>query len=220
MNNKDSIHKELIQFGYVKVILQHEIHVFCNKSNAHLFGNAYKFFKKPTHDHGYMHLKTKNDDIFVLNRKFKFVGFGFIATAIDAIYKLKNQKNYEKIKIAKMKKETIKVKDMNSALDEVLRLEKKAKEIRPEKQTIENCVLKIMEELGELATDILKIKQFKVNDEDPEEIRRNLKEEIVDGLIMYMTMVEETNMTKEELMQIFEKKLTKWNKNHLNPKKQ
>ncbi len=101
-----------------------------------------------------------------------------------------------------------------------MKLENLARMIRPEKQTIENMTLKIMEELGELATDILKLKKYKMSKDKPNAIKQNLKEEIVDGLIMYMTLTVETGMSYSELMNIFEKKLTKWEKQHLNPKKQ
>lgn len=110
--------------------------------------------------------------------------------------------------------------NMTDIYREVCRLEKKARELRPEKQTLDNITLKIMEELGELATDLLKLKRFKVTNEKPADILKNLKEEALDGLIMYMALLAELKMGEDEIMDIAEKKLKKWEKNHLNPDNQ
>lgn len=120
----------------------------------------------------------------------------------------------------RQKEETMQLNNMNDAYREVCRLELKARTLRGPLQTLDNITLKIMEELGELATDLLKLRKFKVTNELASDIRKNMKEEAVDGLIMYMTLCDELQMDEDELMDIFEKKLKKWEKNHLNPNDQ
>lgn len=123
-------------------------------------------------------------------------------------------------KIKKKKKKENNIFDINSAFEETRRMERKAMTIRGPLQTIENITLKCMEELGELATDILKLKKFKVTDELPKDIMENMEEEVVDGLIMYMTITENLNMDTKKVLKIFRKKLKKWEKNHLDPNNQ
>ena len=118
------------------------------------------------------------------------------------------------------KKGKKKINSIQDAFDEARRLSKKAEKIRPEKQTIENMILKAMEELGELATDILKLKQYKVNDERKEDILANAKEEVIDGLAMLINISEKLQISDKEMVKIFRKKLKKWDKSHLNKKKQ
>ncbi len=114
----------------------------------------------------------------------------------------------------------IKINSIQDAFDEARRLSRKAEKVRPDKQTIENMLLKTMEELGELATDILKLKQYKVNTENKEDITKNAKEEVIDCFAMLINISEKLNISDKEMVKIFRKKLAKWNKSHLNKKKQ
>lgn len=109
---------------------------------------------------------------------------------------------------------------IQACFDEARRLSRKAEKIRPAKQTIENMLLKLMEEVGELSCDILKLKQYKVNTENKKDILINAKEEVVDCLTMLINISEKLEISDEDLVKIFGKKLKKWNKNHLNENKQ
>ena len=100
--------------------------------------------------------------------------------------------------------------------DEAMRLSQKADDIRPELQTIENMVLKTMEELGELATDVLKLKGYKVNSENKDDIRANAREEAVDGILIYLNICKNLGISKEEFIRIATFKLDKWDSKHLN----
>ncbi len=81
-------------------------------------------------------------------------------------------------------------------------------------------LLKLMEEVGELSCDILKLKQYKVNTENKKDILINAKEEVVDCFTMLINIAEKLEISDEDLVKIFGKKLKKWNKNHLNENKQ
>jgi NTP pyrophosphatase (non-canonical NTP hydrolase) len=109
---------------------------------------------------------------------------------------------------------------IQACFDEARRLSKKAERIRPEKSTIENMILKLVEEVGELSCDILKLKQYKVNDEKKEDILTNAKEEVVDCFIILINISEKLDISDEDMVKIFRKKLKKWNKSHLNKNKQ
>lgn len=109
---------------------------------------------------------------------------------------------------------------IQACFDEARRLSRKAEKIRPDKQTIENMLLKLMEEVGELSCDILKIKQYKVNTEDKKDVLANAKEEVVDCFAILINISEKLDISDEEMVKIFGKKLKKWDKNHLNKNKQ
>lgn len=99
--------------------------------------------------------------------------------------------------------------------DEAIHLSEVAEIIRPDPQTIENMIMKAMEELGELSTDILKLKDYKVNDENKDEIRQNAKEEAIDGILIYLNICNKLGITKDEFVEIATRKLKKWNSKHL-----
>lgn len=109
---------------------------------------------------------------------------------------------------------------IQACFDEARRLSRKAEKIRPDKQTIENMLLKLMEEVGELSCDILKIKQYKVNTEDKKDVLANAKEEVVDCFAILINISEKLDISDKEMAKIFGKKLKKWDKNHLNKNKQ
>lgn len=105
--------------------------------------------------------------------------------------------------------------DVNIIFDEAMRLSAKAEELRGPLQTIENMILKVQEELGELATDVLKMKGYKVNSEDIEIVAQNAKEEAVDGIIIYLNIIQKLGISKTEFIKLATMKLEKWDSKHL-----
>ena len=99
--------------------------------------------------------------------------------------------------------------------DEAIRLSEKAEVVRPDLQTIGNMVMKAMEELGELSTDLLKLSGYKVNSEDKAAISENAKEEAIDGILIYINICNKLGITKEEFIEIAGRKLNKWDSKHL-----
>lgn len=119
-----------------------------------------------------------------------------------------------------VKQKKVKINNIQAAFDEARRLSKKAQKIRPEKQTIENMLLKLMEEVGELSCDILKMKQYKVNNEKKEDVLINAKEEVIDCFTMLINIAENLEISDKDMTKIFAKKLKKWDKSHLNKNRQ
>ena len=78
-------------------------------------------------------------------------------------------------------------------------------------------IVKLMEEVGEFSTDFLKLEGYKVNDEDKDEIRKNMKSEIADILIMLFVNAYKAGLDKDELIAMVDKKLKKWVKKHIEP---
>lgn len=108
---------------------------------------------------------------------------------------------------------------LDEVLNEVYFTEGIAHMRRPTIQTLENAALKTLEELGELAAEILKLSQFKTTDESYPEIMDNAKDEVVDHMMMSMVLASHFGMTKEEICERFVIKLKKWRKKHLKPVK-
>ncbi len=111
-----------------------------------------------------------------------------------------------------------KIKDMNDVFEEGFRLSHKAEILRPDLQTIENMLLKLGEEYGELCTDILKLKQYKVNNEKAEDVEQNAKEEAIDILLMIINIMNKLGMDKKDIVDIAQEKLNKWDIKHLEKK--
>lgn len=104
---------------------------------------------------------------------------------------------------------------MNEVFEEGFRLSQKAEILRPDLQTIENMLLKLGEEYGEICTDILKLKQYKVNDEKVEDVEQNTREEAVDMLLMIINIMNKLGMDEKIIVKIAQEKLSKWDTKHL-----
>lgn len=70
--------------------------------------------------------------------------------------------------------------------------------------------LKLGEEYGELAAEILKLKEFKRTLESKEEIRKNILLESTDCLIMIYDIISHMKFKKEEVVDMAEKQIGKW----------
>jgi NTP pyrophosphatase (non-canonical NTP hydrolase) len=90
-----------------------------------------------------------------------------------------------------------------------------AKKVKPNEQTLENKVLKLMEESGELATDTIKLNGYKVSKQSREEIEENMKEEIVDVLLVILDIAHQRNMSEKEISHLMKMKLIKWLDKHI-----
>lgn len=99
--------------------------------------------------------------------------------------------------------------------NEAIRLSIKADRLKPETQTIENMLLKLGEEYGEICTDILKLKQYKVNNENPGHVFENAREEAVDMLLMVINIMNKLGMDTGMIVAIATEKLHKWDTKHL-----
>lgn len=105
------------------------------------------------------------------------------------------------------------MKNIDKLFDEVFATERMANEIKG--FGIEAKIMKLQEELGELATDHLKLIGYKVSDDKPKAVKKNMKEEVVDLFIMTLCVGENLGMTKDDFLNIAAKKIKKWNKVHI-----
>ena len=112
----------------------------------------------------------------------------------------------------------MKIANLSEAMVKVWELQTRACKIKP--KPIEKNLCKLMEEVGEIAQDVLKLDGYKVNKEKVEDLRQNLKEEIVDAMVMLMVLAMDAGTTEKEMCTIFEKKLNKWVSKHIEPKEQ
>ena len=112
----------------------------------------------------------------------------------------------------KRNKKEIKIDDI---FDRAIKLSEKAELLRPNLQIVENILLKLIEEIGELSCGILKLKQYKVNNDCSDDIINNNKEEIIDCIICCLNIVYKLGISKEEFIEIANKKLDKWDMVHL-----
>lgn len=76
-------------------------------------------------------------------------------------------------------------------------------------------IIKMQEELGELAAGFLKRIGYKKTDESTIDIENNIKEEMVDLFIMVVATMQNQGMTHEEILNLIPNKLKKWNIKHL-----
>ena len=81
--------------------------------------------------------------------------------------------------------------------------------------SIETKVLKIVEEVGEVATEVLKLNGYKNSDEAVEAVKSNLEEEIVDVIMTGMVLAKHVGLNEERMAEIFDMKLKKWRKKHI-----
>jgi NTP pyrophosphatase (non-canonical NTP hydrolase) len=105
---------------------------------------------------------------------------------------------------------------LDKIFEEVWRIEGKAEVTHPQTQTVENSVLKMMEELGEIAEGVLSLNGYKKKAEDMfAAVNENLDEECVDLMIMSMVFAKKRKLTIERLAPIFEKKFAKWQRKYV-----
>lgn len=79
-----------------------------------------------------------------------------------------------------------------------------------EKNGILERGLKLGEEYGELAAEILKLKEFKRTLESKEQIKKNILLEATDCLIMVYDILTNMGFTKGEIVDTAEKQISKW----------
>jgi HTH-type transcriptional regulator/antitoxin HigA len=70
--------------------------------------------------------------------------------------------------------------------------------------------LKLGEEYGELAAEILKLKEYKRTLESKDQIKQNILLEATDCLIMVCDILTHMNFTKEEIVDMAERQISKW----------
>ena len=114
-----------------------------------------------------------------------------------------------------MKDNKIIISNLSQAMEKVMELQKRAIVNKP--KPIEMNLAKLMEEVGEIAQDVLKLDGYKTNNESKSSIKKNLQEEIADAMVMLFVLSFDTGMSEEKLCKIFEKKLQKWVKKHIEP---
>jgi len=81
-----------------------------------------------------------------------------------------------------------------------------------DKRPLATKIIKLQEELGELAESFLLEDGYKFNKENltQEEIRINTEEEVADIFIMIICVANELNMDKKKFVDIVHRKLGKW----------
>lgn len=70
--------------------------------------------------------------------------------------------------------------------------------------------LKLSEEVGELAAEILKLRGIKFSELDEDEIKKRILLESCDVLIMIFSIMDEMNFSKEEITEMTESQIQKW----------
>lgn len=80
-----------------------------------------------------------------------------------------------------------------------------------EPKSIEHLLLKLMEEVGEASQAYLSLNnvsgsKYKSNS------KSDFQEELIDSLLVLITLINKTGISKDELEVLIEKKITKWQK--------
>jgi len=78
------------------------------------------------------------------------------------------------------------------------------------KGTLVERGLKLCEETGELAAEILKSVGYKYHRDTPEQIRKGILLESVDCMIMVLDILNKAGYAKEEIMEMAVSQLDKW----------
>lgn len=107
------------------------------------------------------------------------------------------------------------MKNLSQVYKEIQKVSDLAKEVKSSDQTLENKVLKLMEESGELATDTIKLNGYKVSKQSKKDIEENMEEEIVDVLLVILDIAHQRNMPEKRLGELMKKKLAKWKDKHI-----
>ncbi len=105
--------------------------------------------------------------------------------------------------------------NIDPLIDYVYELVKSTSDIvKSEKYGIVERGLKLSEETGELAAEILKLVGFKNCDESKEQIKENMLLESVDCLIMVFDIMTHIGYTKQQIIDMSEKQVNKWLSKH------
>lgn len=86
--------------------------------------------------------------------------------------------------------------------------------VKSEKYGIVERGLKLSEETGELAAEILKFVGFKNSDSSKSEIEQHMLLESVDCLIMVFDIMTHMGFTKQQITEMSEKQINKWISKH------
>lgn len=82
---------------------------------------------------------------------------------------------------------------------------------RRERKSLNDRVVKLTEEVGELAAEALRLSgQKSCGDKTIEQVRAAFKLEAVDVMLMAMDLLETVNATDEEITRIMASQLDKW----------
>lgn len=112
---------------------------------------------------------------------------------------------------------------LNKSMDDVFELIKEGsnmanKNAENGKVDIRNATLKVMEESGELAAEVLKYIGHKITDESKEKTMEKLKSEGVDTLLAVFDVLNIAGIQKEEILNLSNKAIEKWKQKHIFPK--
>ena len=109
--------------------------------------------------------------------------------------------------------------DFNYLFDSVKKASDLANQNHPDgKVDIRNVALKVMEESGELAAEVLKLIGHKVTKESKAKILKNLKSEGVDTFLATLDVLNLAGVSKEEILALSDKAIEKWKQKHIKPK--
>ncbi len=106
-----------------------------------------------------------------------------------------------------------KIIDFTELIHQTYLVEDEAEGIAP--YPIETKVLKCMEELGEIAVDVLKLNGYKHSPDTVETVKANLEEEIVDLFITVLVLAKQVKLSDKRIAEIFREKLAKWQNKHI-----
>jgi NTP pyrophosphatase (non-canonical NTP hydrolase) len=98
---------------------------------------------------------------------------------------------------------------MNNNIDYIYDLVRQACE-RESGINIVDKGLKLSEEVGELAAEILKLRGIKFTELNEQEIKKKILLESCDVLIMIFSIMYEMNFSKEEIVEMTKSQIEKW----------
>jgi NTP pyrophosphatase (non-canonical NTP hydrolase) len=78
--------------------------------------------------------------------------------------------------------------------------------------------LKLSEEVGELAAEVLKLDGFKRSKESKVKIKAHLIEEAVDSMLVIFDILATAGVTEDVIDKVANKKIKKWQRKHINIK--
>lgn len=99
--------------------------------------------------------------------------------------------------------------DGNVSIDYIYDLVKNVSPLEKNADIIKK-ILKLGEEYGELSAEILKLVDYKYNNDSKEEVRKNLFSETIDCLIMILDILNIQNAEKDSIVSESEIKIEKW----------
>lgn len=107
--------------------------------------------------------------------------------------------------------------DLDDVLVRIYTLEALGEQKRGERRSIFKHLAKLTEEVGELSEALLEIDGYKTNSKDKNGLHLEAKKEVIDILIMGFVIAGQLGMSREEILSLFEEKLDKWMKKHIEP---